>query len=177
VNQGSKVEGELENCILDEIRIYIDGLLTHATAGPITIAPFEYKIFGPFVADPLLKGLDLLTCEEYEEDILLECSIYTYEIYVTIKEDVNLDFKVDMIDIRAAAKAFGSYPEHPRWDARWDINEDFLIDMRDIRGISKRFGWCHRGQHQPTVNFPHFLVPNVSYTLSYRYSARVRSCS
>jgi hypothetical protein len=77
---------------------------------------------------------------------------------VTIKEDIAGDVfdpwhsppeipvpdcKVDMInDIRRAAKAFGSYPGHPRWDSVCDINGDYKVDMiNDIRLIAKKFGW------------------------------------
>jgi ABC-type transport system substrate-binding protein len=82
-----------------------------------------------------------------------------WPIYVTIKEDISgawydtwhgtlhevpaPDIKVDMLsDIRTAAKAFGSYPGHERWNTVADINGDHSIDMlNDIRGIAKRFGW------------------------------------
>lgn len=77
-----------------------------------------------------------------------------WPIYVTIKEDIAgsyyinskllaPDCMVDMLsDIRTAAKAFGSYPGHERWNTVADINGDYSIDMlNDIRGIAKKFGW------------------------------------
>jgi hypothetical protein len=53
------------------------------------------------------------------------------------------DEGVDMLnDIRRAAKAFGSYPGHERWDTVADINGDYSIDiLNDIRSIAKKFGW------------------------------------
>jgi ABC-type transport system substrate-binding protein len=51
------------------------------------------------------------------------------------------DFKVDMKDIRMAAKSFGSYPGHSRWSPVADINGDYKVDMKDIRAIAKLFGW------------------------------------
>jgi PKD repeat protein len=69
--------------------------------------------------------------------------------------DVNGDGKVDMKDIREAAKAFGSYgpnyaypgsPPSARWNKDYDITgskylvPDNVIDMRDIRLIAVHFG-------------------------------------
>ena len=54
--------------------------------------------------------------------------------------DLNFDWKVDMMDIRIAAKAFASYPGHPRWSSIADVNKDNKVDMRDIRAISRNFG-------------------------------------
>lgn len=57
--------------------------------------------------------------------------------------DINYDGKIDIRDVRAAAKSFGaSYgpPIHPRWLFRCDINNDRKIDIRDIRSIASSFG-------------------------------------
>lgn len=54
--------------------------------------------------------------------------------------DVNLDSKIDIKDIATAAKAFGSYPGHERWQYRADINYDDKVDIRDIATIAKDFG-------------------------------------
>jgi len=60
--------------------------------------------------------------------------------------DINHDLKVDMKDVGLAAKAFGSYPNHPRWNPHADITgpqllvPDGKIDMRDISLIAKHFG-------------------------------------
>lgn len=51
------------------------------------------------------------------------------------------DFKVDMKDIATAAKAFGSYPGHSKWNTVADITGDYKIDIKDIAGIAKKFGW------------------------------------
>jgi len=59
---------------------------------------------------------------------------------VTIPGDINNDKKVDMKDVGAAAKAFGSYPGHPRWNPNADIIENNKIDMRDIAIVAKNFG-------------------------------------
>ena len=60
--------------------------------------------------------------------------------------DVNDDLKVDIKDIATAAKAFGSFPSHPRWNPFADITgseylvPDGKIDIRDIALIAKNYG-------------------------------------
>jgi len=58
-----------------------------------------------------------------------------------IRQDINLDFKVDIKDIAMAAKAFGSYEGHPKWEAAADINADKKVDIKDIASIAKKFGY------------------------------------
>jgi thermitase len=57
-----------------------------------------------------------------------------------INGDLNHDGEVDMKDVAPAAKAFGSYPGHPRWNPVTDINQDDNVDMKDISLIAKNFG-------------------------------------
>ena len=57
-----------------------------------------------------------------------------------INGDLNHDGEVDMKDVATAAKAFGSYPGHPRWNPVADINQDGNVDMKDISLIAKNFG-------------------------------------
>jgi hypothetical protein len=54
--------------------------------------------------------------------------------------DLNGDGKVDMIDIAIAAKAFGSTPGKPNWNAIADVNGDGKIDMIDIAMVARDFG-------------------------------------
>jgi len=61
-------------------------------------------------------------------------------IKISIKGDINADGKVDIKDIAAAAKAFGTGPGDIKWQANADINEDQQIDIRDIAAIAKEFG-------------------------------------
>jgi ABC-type branched-subunit amino acid transport system substrate-binding protein len=55
-------------------------------------------------------------------------------------EDINYDGEVDMRDVGAAARAFGTYPGHERWEKEADINFDNNVDMRDIGAIARKFG-------------------------------------
>ena len=60
--------------------------------------------------------------------------------------DINYDLTVDMKDIALAAKAFGTSPGDPKWNAHADITgpvplvPDGTIDMRDISMVAKNFG-------------------------------------
>jgi PKD repeat protein len=67
-------------------------------------------------------------------------------VKIRILGDINGDNKVDFKDIGIAAKAFGSYPGHERWNPDADITgpkyltPDGTVDMRDIALISRNFG-------------------------------------
>ena len=68
------------------------------------------------------------------------------EVKLVLREDINGDFKVDMRDIAIAAKAFGSYSGHPRWDERADITgpegvPDGKVNIIDMAFIAAKFGW------------------------------------
>lgn len=54
--------------------------------------------------------------------------------------DVNGDNEVDIRDIAMAARAFGSNPNHPRWNPQADINQDGNVDIRDIALIARNYG-------------------------------------
>lgn len=54
--------------------------------------------------------------------------------------DLNNDGEVNLEDLIIAAKAFGSTPEHPRWNSIADLNGDDKINMIDIGTIAKNFG-------------------------------------
>jgi branched-chain amino acid transport system substrate-binding protein len=57
-----------------------------------------------------------------------------------LQTDLTYDGKVDIKDIALAAKSFGSYPGHPKWDKEADINYDSKVDIKDIARIAKDFG-------------------------------------
>ena len=54
--------------------------------------------------------------------------------------DLNFDGKVDILDIGTFAKAYGSYPGHPRWNPLADMNRDKVINILDVVTIAKNFG-------------------------------------
>lgn len=57
-----------------------------------------------------------------------------------LKTDVNYDGTINILDISAAAKAFGATPGHPRWDIEADVNLDNIMNILDISLIAKDFG-------------------------------------
>jgi len=61
-------------------------------------------------------------------------------VKVKIMGDLNGDGQVDIRDLAVLAKAFGSYPGHPRWDPNADLNKDNMVDIRDIAMAAMNFG-------------------------------------
>lgn len=62
-------------------------------------------------------------------------SDYPYKTQLTTP-----DFIVDIKDIFAAAKAYGAYPGHERWNPVTDVNGDYYCDIKDIFEIAKGYG-------------------------------------
>ncbi len=50
--------------------------------------------------------------------------------------DINADGNINIEDITLAALAFGTTPEHPRWDPAADVNKDGKVDIRDLVAIA-----------------------------------------
>jgi len=60
---------------------------------------------------------------------------------VTLKMyDVNGDGKIDLKDVYRVAKAYGSFPGHPRWDPACDFNKDNKVDLKDYYPVCKNYG-------------------------------------
>lgn len=59
----------------------------------------------------------------------------------TVREDVNLDLKVNMKDIAILVNVFNSYPGKTNWVPDYDLNDDGRIDMKDIAQDVIEFGW------------------------------------
>jgi hypothetical protein len=54
--------------------------------------------------------------------------------------DINNDFDCELRDVYAVAKAYGSYPGHPRWDPRTDIDINNLVDAKDYYTVCRHYG-------------------------------------
>jgi len=61
-------------------------------------------------------------------------------IKVRMPGDVNCDGKVDVKDVSAAAKAYGTSPNCPRWNPLADLNEDGKVDVRDVSSACANYG-------------------------------------
>ena len=64
-------------------------------------------------------------------------------VVVSMFGDTNRDEKVDIQDVAEAAKAFGSYIGHRRWNPNSDLNNDDVISVIDIVLIALNFGRVH----------------------------------
>jgi len=99
--------------------------------------------------DPIDKMPPMLIDDTEPDSLEIPLNIQhgRYEILPNNIGDVNWDYKVDINDIALAAKAFGSYLGHPRWNPIADITgptlgvPDGKVDIRDIALIAKNFGW------------------------------------
>jgi len=73
----------------------------------------------------------------------LQSTPTTQPMSYSIGVDINYDGKVDIKDVSAAAKSFGTVatpPIDPRWVFRADFNGDRKIDIKDISAVAKRYG-------------------------------------
>jgi hypothetical protein len=59
--------------------------------------------------------------------------------------DINHDLKVDLKDVYATGRAYGSEPGMPRWNPHCDINADAIIDLKDYYAVCKSFGKFYNG--------------------------------
>jgi PKD repeat protein len=54
--------------------------------------------------------------------------------------DLNGDGAVNILDLAIVANAFGSYPEHPRWDPDADIDGNEEVNIIDLSMVAVDFG-------------------------------------
>lgn len=59
---------------------------------------------------------------------------------VAILGDINGDGVVDILDIAMVARAYGSYPGHPRWNPNADVDNNNFIDILDIAKTARNYG-------------------------------------
>ena len=55
-------------------------------------------------------------------------------------EDLNQDGLINVLDMGAFALAYGSYPDHPRWNVRADIDKNGIVNILDGVLIVVAFG-------------------------------------
>jgi hypothetical protein len=88
----------------------------------------------------LFKQEAFLTVLVYEGPLsMLTRDIALTEITSIATGDLNFDGKVNIMDIYIAAKAFGSYLGHTRWNPMADVNKDGKVNIQDIYLIAKDF--------------------------------------
>lgn len=75
----------------------------------------------------------------YETD-LSDNVLIDGEVWIILMGDVNRDGVVDGLDLSAVARAFGSFPGHPRWKQACDLNNDGFIEGLDITRVAVNYG-------------------------------------
>lgn len=58
----------------------------------------------------------------------------------SVVPDINGDMKIDIRDLGLTALAFGSFPEHQRWNLLADMNQDCKVDIKDLAFTAGKFG-------------------------------------
>lgn len=71
-------------------------------------------------------------------------NITTTLISVRFTSDINRDGVVNMLDLGIIANAFGSHPQHPRWNPLADLNSDESVNVLDISVAASDFGKSFR---------------------------------
>ena len=61
-------------------------------------------------------------------------------VRVKIQGDVNGDELVDVFDVTAIGKAYGSSPGSPNWNPEADINGDLIVDAADLATYNGNYG-------------------------------------
>ncbi|MDH5375472.1 MAG: cohesin domain-containing protein [Candidatus Bathyarchaeota archaeon] len=85
------------------------------------------------------------TVKAYAHEVLGEIStdnnLYVDGIVIiSMFGDTDGDKKVDIQDVAEAAKAFGSYTGHTRWNPRSDLDNDGVVSVIDMVLIAMNFG-------------------------------------
>jgi len=77
----------------------------------------------------------------YNQDASARLQFTPYNgICICCSIDLDHDGVIDGSDLSIVARAFGSYPEHPRWNPIADINMDGIVDGGDLALVAKYFG-------------------------------------
>jgi uncharacterized protein YfaS (alpha-2-macroglobulin family) len=114
----------------------------HAT--PIIVRVLEtdsqgdYSLTFPASQDSLVGNYSAFASATYNGSIARAET--SFELKPDISSvDINQDGKVNILDLAIVARAWGSYPGHPRWDPRCDINGDDKINIMDITLVAKEY--------------------------------------
>lgn len=64
--------------------------------------------------------------------------VLTFE--VVIPGDINHDGIINMLDVQALIKAYGSFPGHTHWNHNADLNKDCKVDLMDVFRMMENYG-------------------------------------
>ena len=54
--------------------------------------------------------------------------------------DINMDNRIDLIDLALISLAYGTAPGDEHWDPRADVNSDYRVDIADLNILSENYG-------------------------------------
>jgi len=76
---------------------------------------------------------------------------YFYHLWkqAGLHSDLNHDGIVNIADLAIIAKAFASYPGHPRWNQTADMDNNGVVNIIDVAKVAKEFG---RKLESPTAS-------------------------
>jgi hypothetical protein len=57
-----------------------------------------------------------------------------------LSTDINGDGVVNIFDVAIVAKAYGSYPGHPRWNPAADLDSNETVNIFDVAKVAKDYG-------------------------------------
>jgi ABC-type transport system substrate-binding protein len=123
------------------VSIYLNE--SHVDTATLSLASLSSVELGPYNTGSVPCGFYQIRVEHSADHYLGRSCISTFDFWVTLRENIKRDLKVDMKDIALAALAFGASPgdRSGRWNILADVNGDYKVDMRDIGAISRKFGW------------------------------------
>jgi ABC-type oligopeptide transport system substrate-binding subunit len=134
---------DAENTITGDLSIKVDGITVGTVTG-LTLEPkatYETTLYNTG-ALALGKHNITATFDVTSPSVFATMdSTYTHGIWSTIIQDLNYDFKVNILDLITIGVAFGSKPGDVNWDARADIVKDYKINILDMIKVATFFGW------------------------------------
>jgi len=104
--------------------------------------------FGPFWTEGYMRPMVVQWLAGRMEVVFPIDQVYTKKWAIPpwiypLTTDVNYDGKVNILDISAAARAFGTTPGDMRWDKECDVNFDDYVNILDISYVAMDFGMTY----------------------------------
>jgi hypothetical protein len=139
LNNGTVSESFNVSLFYDSNLIEMQTVTSLAPAQNATLT-FDWNTTGVPLGSYIMKAEAAIVSGETEVANNVKTETVTVISPTALSTDLNGDGVVDMKDIGRAAKAFGSYPDHPRWDPAADIDGDGEVTLIDIALIARDFG-------------------------------------
>jgi outer membrane protein assembly factor BamB len=142
-----KNEGELDVTDIEVIVYWSNSSLVNQTIGSTIIEELlvnaSKTVSIRWITTGVAKGNYTITAKVTQlpgETDTTDNTLTDGIVYVGIPGDVNADGKVNVKDIFAVAKAFGSEYGQPKYNPNLDIDDDRKINVKDMFTTAKNFG-------------------------------------